>query len=185
MTYYSIPLTSDELWHHGIKGMHWGVRKYQNEDGSLTPAGERHYYRKDGSLKRRGAVKMYKSYKKRLIDERHKYHTKVHKDAYDYADKNKLSYDSYDPDWRKRKNDHVKIYSKMLDEAERSVDRYRATNRNKLKAYEEDLNRQMRRRKEQTTKRKKKNILGGMINLDRARNQRSSAYRNVSNLMRF
>lgn len=30
-----------ELYHHGIKGQRWGVRRFQNEDGSLTPAGER------------------------------------------------------------------------------------------------------------------------------------------------
>ena len=30
-----------ELYHHGIKGMKWGVRRYQNKDGSLTPAGKK------------------------------------------------------------------------------------------------------------------------------------------------
>lgn len=32
------------LMHHGIKGMKWGIRRYQNKDGSLTPAGKMRYY---------------------------------------------------------------------------------------------------------------------------------------------
>ena len=33
----------EELYHHGIKGQRWGVRRYQNPDGSLTAAGVRRY----------------------------------------------------------------------------------------------------------------------------------------------
>lgn len=35
----------NELYHHGIKGMKWGVRRYQNSDGSLTAAGKKRYDR--------------------------------------------------------------------------------------------------------------------------------------------
>lgn len=33
----------DELKHFGIKGMRWGIRRFQRKDGSLTPAGKKRY----------------------------------------------------------------------------------------------------------------------------------------------
>lgn len=32
---------NDKLQHHGIKGQKWGIRRFQNKDGSLTPAGRK------------------------------------------------------------------------------------------------------------------------------------------------
>ena len=37
------------LEHHGILGMKWGIRRYQNKDGSLTAAGKKRYLNDDGS----------------------------------------------------------------------------------------------------------------------------------------
>lgn len=34
-----------ELYHHGVKGQKWGVRRYQNKDGTLTEAGQKRYDR--------------------------------------------------------------------------------------------------------------------------------------------
>lgn len=34
---------NNQIWHWGVKGMKWGVRRYQNADGSLTDAGKRRY----------------------------------------------------------------------------------------------------------------------------------------------
>ena len=36
-------INQNELYHHGIKGMKWGVRRFQKEDGSLTAAGKKRY----------------------------------------------------------------------------------------------------------------------------------------------
>jgi hypothetical protein len=40
---------SSYLIHYGIKGQKWGIRRYQNEDGTLTAEGKKRYLNEDGS----------------------------------------------------------------------------------------------------------------------------------------
>lgn len=43
MTNWYITPSNDDLMHYGVLGMKWGVRRYQNKDGSLTDAGKKRY----------------------------------------------------------------------------------------------------------------------------------------------
>lgn len=45
------------LTHAGVKGMRWGVRRYQNKDGSLTPAGKNRYNRMSEDAKTAASLK--------------------------------------------------------------------------------------------------------------------------------
>lgn len=64
---YTEPIRPDELYHHGIKGQRWGIRRFQNEDGSYTAAGRKHYgigaaYKKATGMQNEYHSKMTKKY---------------------------------------------------------------------------------------------------------------------------
>ena len=46
MMYYN------ELYHYGVKGMKWGVRRFQNKDGTLTPKGKKRYSGNRGDIEK-------------------------------------------------------------------------------------------------------------------------------------
>lgn len=54
-------MNNNELMHHGIHGMRWGVRRYQNKDGSLTAAGRKRINQLDSEYRKLTGKKLSKS----------------------------------------------------------------------------------------------------------------------------
>lgn len=61
MEYYVYQGSDGELYHWGVKGMRWGVRRYQNKDGSLTAAGKKRRAKLEGELEKLGGKKTSKN----------------------------------------------------------------------------------------------------------------------------
>lgn len=122
---------TDELMHFGIKGQKWGVRRFQNKDGSITPKGKKRYeddeatiIKKDTTFNRISTTAEKKTNKNRTYltytDKDHDYYkenmTKYRKmmdgqnaKIYDVAYKN--TRDIILPSHKKQVDEFVKLYS--------------------------------------------------------------------------
>lgn len=109
---YGLPEYDDYITHHGVKGMHWGIRRYQNYDGTLIKTGsairkKTKYTNIDGSLNEKGKLHS-QDYINKEIKKNNKYYDKYVKKYNKLMEKYKD-----DPALRKKFKD-------MIDDAERT-----------------------------------------------------------------
>lgn len=87
--------TVSYLAHHGIEGQKWGVRRWQNKDGSLTPEGRAHYGIGEDTI-----AKGHELYKKAYSDKSYgrKNIDKIKKDKLNFITSNMQKLDKDDPE---------------------------------------------------------------------------------------
>lgn len=141
----------DTLYHHGIKGQKWGIRRWQNEDGSLTSAGREHYgYGLFGAYKlrnaeritnrdqykkeRKAAKEKYKAAKNASYDRESKFETDVEKN---YKRGQKLT----DKDLKKEQDFYAKEAAKRAEAKARYKQEKKAAIKNYLNRDTDSANR--------------------------------------------
>lgn len=106
MVYYKDEETG-ELYHHGIKGQKWGVRRFQNEDGSLTQEGRIHY-----GIKDKNAYVLPKGSTIHRVSLAKKESSLINKNTYAYTDVDKKVYEGAYSTYLKMRSHGRKVYKK-------------------------------------------------------------------------
>lgn len=119
----NIELTNETLKHYGILGMKWGVRRYQNSDGTLTEAGKKRYSKKFDKMSDK---QLHKALQKQIRDARAAqnggswYNGLV--SSVEIGEKSKAIRDRYNKDVEKWNNSKdVKDWKKKWDQLDRDL----------------------------------------------------------------
>lgn len=124
--------SSEDISHHGIKGQKWGVRRFQNPDGTLTVAGKLKYYA--GSAKQKISDTIYKTKKKMDLGKYEEYDSSLQKVGSSVHGKTR--YTNIDGSLNERGKLHSqnyinkeikknqKYYDKQIKKYQKLIDRY-------------------------------------------------------------
>ena len=83
-----IYVKTNELYHHGIKGQKWGIRRYQNPDGTLTEAGRKRYGSSVEKVRKKDLLRQTQNFYASHPDSKSsKYIDKKAEEAWEHADK--------------------------------------------------------------------------------------------------
>lgn len=83
----------NEIYHHGIKGQKWGVRRFQNQDGTYTAAGKNRRNARDRGFRRAKTTDDVNDIVRSLSDKQKEYFNGDPNDKSDYIDKQYARYD--------------------------------------------------------------------------------------------